>query len=129
MILLKLISITFILVMGLKIAMSNDMLLEKIGNYFEDMVDKGYKIFELFICPWCMPTLFSIVAHGFAIGLAIIPMEWNWQLLIRWPLIFMASSFLCGNAWNIYETINRIREKNEAQANYFNSLFEEENQN
>lgn len=123
--LFKLILITFILVMGLKIAMSKDMLLESVGDYFEDKV-KRYKVFDLFICPWCMSTLQSIVAHGFAMGLGIIAFEWDWQLLIRWPLVVMGSSFLSGNAWNIYETINRIRERNEAQANYFNSLFENE---
>lgn len=127
MILFKLILITFIIVMGLKIAMSKDMLLERLGEYFQKKVDDGHKYFELFICQWCMPTLYSIVAHAFAFGLKILPFEWNWQLLIRWPLVVMGSSFLCGNVWNIYETINRVREKNEAEANYLlRTLGEEE---
>ncbi len=121
--LFKLILITFILVMGLKIAMSEGMLLERVGKYFQKKVDAGYKVFDLFVCPWCMSTLQSITAHAFAFGLGILPLEFNWQLVIRWPLIVMGSSFLCGNAWNIYETINRIRERNEAEANYFNSLL------
>lgn len=121
--LFKLIFITCILVMGLKIAMSKDMLLEKVGDYFERKVAYGSRVYDIFICPWCMSTLQSITAHGFAFGLGVLPFEWNWQLLIRWPLIVMGSSFICGNAWNIYETINRIREKSEAQANYFNSLL------
>lgn len=29
------------------------------------------------------------------------------------------ASFLTGNIWNIYETINRIKERNEAQAEYY----------
>lgn len=122
--LFKLILVTCILVMGLKIAMSKDMLLERLGNYFEDKVSDGYRFFDLFICPWCMGTLQSIVAHFIAIGLGILPMQWDWQLLIRWPLVFMGASFLCGNAWNIYETINRIRERNEAEGNYYNRMLD-----
>lgn len=122
MITIKLISITFILVMGLKIAMAEGMLLEQLGAYFDRKIEEGHKWMDLFYCQWCMSTLQSIVAHFFAFGLGIIPFEWNWQLLIRWPLIVMAGSFLCGNVWNIYETINQIKEKNEAEANYLKSL-------
>lgn len=126
MILLQLIGLTFIIVMGLKIAMSEGMLLENLGKYFERKVDEGNKGFEIFICQWCMASLQSLTAHAFAFGLGVLPFEWNWQLLIRWPLVVMGSSFVCGNAWNIYETINRIKERNEAEANYFNSLIQEE---
>lgn len=121
--LFKLILITCILVMGLKVAMSKDMLLEKFGDYFEKKIDDGHRFFDIFVCPWCMGTLQSIVAHFFAIGLGLLPMEWNWQLLIRWPLVFMGASFLCGMAWTIYETVNRIKEKNEAETNHFKSLY------
>lgn len=125
-ILFKIILITFIIVMGLKIAMSKKMLLGKIGDWLENKAEEK-KVFDLFICPWCMGTLQSITAYFFAFGLGILPLEWNWQLLIRWPLVVMGSSFLCGNAWNIYETINRVREKNEAEANYYlRALGEEE---
>lgn len=116
--------------MGLKIAMSEKMLLEKLGGFFERKIDEGYKIFDLFYCQWCMGTLCVIYAHFFAFGLEVLPFEWNWQLLIRYPLLVCASSFICGNVWNIYETINRIKEKNEAEANYLKSLInleEEEN--
>lgn len=124
-ILFELILITFIIVMGLKIAMSEGMLLEKLGNYFEKKAEEK-KVFDLFICPWCMSTLQSITAHLFAFGLGLLPFEWNWQLLIRWPLVVMGSSFLCGNVWNIYETINRVKERNEAEASYFLGLQGEE---
>lgn len=105
--------------------MSEDMILERLGKYFEKKIDEGNKIYDLFYCQWCMATLCVMYAHFFAFGLGIIPFEWNWQLLIRYPLLVCASSFVCGNIWNIYETINRIKEKNEAEAKYFNSLFEE----
>lgn len=119
MIALQLIAINFVIVMGLKIAMSEKMLLEKLGSFFERKIDEGYKWFDLFYCQWCMSSLCVIYAHFFAFGLKIIPFEWNWQLLVRYPLLVCAGSFLCGNAWNIYETINQIRERNEWQAKLY----------
>lgn len=110
--------------MGVKIVTSEGMLLEKLGFYFEKKADDGCKLCEMAICPWCLPTPCSIAAHFFAFGLGLLPFEWNYELLIRWPLVIAGSSFICGNVWNIYETINRVREKNEAEANYFNGLLE-----
>lgn len=127
MIALQLLAINFVLVMGLKIAMSDKMLLEKVGQYFDRKIEEGHKWMDLFYCPWCMSTLQTITAHFFAFGLGIIPFEWNWQLLIRYPLLVCAGAFLCGNVWNLYEMVNRIKEKNEAEADYYNSLFTESN--
>lgn len=124
MILLKLIILTFICVMGLKIIMSEDMLLEKVGEWFKKKIDEGHKVYSMFYCEWCMSTLQSITAHAFAFGLGILPFEFNWQLLIRWPLVIMGASFLSGNVWNIYETINRTKEAKEAEADYFKNLNE-----
>lgn len=121
---LKLIILTVIIVMGLKIVMSKEMLLEDVGDYFERKVDEGYKVFDLFICPWCMATLCSLIAHAFAFGLGILPLEFNWQLVIRWPIVLCGASFIGGNLWNCYEAINRWKEKSEAEAEYFNSLIE-----
>lgn len=127
MISLQLVAITFVLVMGLKIVMSKGMLLERLGEWFERKIDEGHKWYDLFFCQWCMSTLCVIYAHFFAFGLGIIPFEWNWQLLIRYPLLVCAGSFLCGNAWNIYETINQIKEKNEAEAKYLKAILEQSN--
>lgn len=120
--LLKLIGISFICVMGLKIVMSEGMLLEKLGKFFEKKIDEGNKIYDLFYCQWCMGTLQSITAHFFAFGLGILPFEWNWQLLIRWPLVVMGTGFVSGIAWTIYQTINDIRERNQIQAKYYNNV-------
>lgn len=108
--------------MGLKIAMSDKMLLENLGRYFERKVDNGQKIFDLFICPWCMGTLQAITAHAFAFGLNLLPFEWNWQLLIRYPLIVMASGLIDGLIWTTYTTINQIRERNEEEKIFFYKL-------
>lgn len=131
MITIKLIGITVILVLGLKIAMSEGMLLEKVGKFFEKKIEEGSKWVELFYCQWCMGTLHGIAAHFFAFGLGVIPFEWNWQLLIRYPLIVMGSSIIAGNIWNIYLTINKIRERNESEWEYYNTLLNqpEENKN
>ena len=117
--LFKLIVLTVIIVLALRVALSEGMLLEKLGSYFERKVDQGYKIFDLFVCPWCSGTLQSLTAHAFAFGLGIIPFEWNWQLLIRWPLVVFASSFISGVLWTVYLTLNQIKENNMAQAEYY----------
>lgn len=115
----KLILITVTIVMGLKIAMSEDMLLERLGFYFERKVREGRKVYDLFICPFCMNSLQSLTAYAFAFGLKVLPFEFNWQLVIRWPLVVMASSFISGNIWNLYETINQVKEKNKAETEYY----------
>lgn len=112
-VLAKLIILTVIIVMGLKIVMSKGMLFERLGEFFERKVDEGKKFYDLFYCQWCMSTICSIVAYFFSFGLFIIPFEFNWQLLIRWPLIVMGGSFISGNLWNLYEMVNRIKERNE----------------
>lgn len=117
--LFKLVALTVIIVLALRVALSEGMLLEKLGAYFERKVDDGYKIFELAICPWCSGTLQSVTAHAFAFGLGILPFEWNWQLLIRWPLVVFASSFISGLLWTVYLTLNQIKENNLAQAEYY----------
>jgi len=132
MITIKLIGITVVLVLGLKIAMSEGMLLERLGSYFERKIDEGYKVYDLFFCQYCMSTLQSIVAIFIAMGLEIIPFEWDWKLLIRWPLTVMGGSIIAGNLWNLYLTVNQIKERNEIEVDYYKSLMqqtEEENNN
>lgn len=129
MITIKLIGITVVLVLGLKIAMSEGMLLEKLGKFFERKIDEGQKWMDLFYCQWCMSTLCSIYAYFFAFGLGLLPFEWNWQLLIRWPLIVMGGSIVAGNLWNIYLTINQIKEKNEIEWEYYNALLNQKEEN
>jgi hypothetical protein len=116
--LFKLIVLTVIIVLALRVALSEGMLLEKLGSYFERKVDEGNRFFDIFICPWCSGTLQSLTAHAFAFGLGILPFEWNWQLLIRWPLVVFASSFISGVLWTVYLTLNQIKEKNQAEAEY-----------
>jgi hypothetical protein len=117
--LFKLIILTVIIVLALRVALSEGMLLEKLGSYFERKVEEGNRFFDIFICPWCSGTLQSLTSHAFAFGLGILPFEWNWQLLIRWPLVVFASSFISGVLWTVYLTLNQIKENNLAQAEYY----------
>lgn len=120
--LIKLILITVIIVLALRVALSEGMLLERLGKNLEDRVERGQKIYDLIVCPWCSGSLQSITAHGFAFGLGILPFEWSWQLLIRWPLVIFGASFISGMLWTIYLTLNQIKEKNEAEFHYFKNL-------
>jgi hypothetical protein len=125
MIFLKLVVITVICSMALKIILSEGMMLEKLGKWFEYkangiyqegvLIQKGNKLYELFICPWCCVTLQSFTAHIFGIGLGIVPLEFNVHFFLRWALVIMASSFISGNLWNLYEISNVIKEKNEIE--------------
>lgn len=108
--------------MGWKIVTAKGMLLEAVGLWAEKKIEQGYKIFDLIYCEWCSSTLFALAAHGFAFLLGILPFEWNWQLLARYPLVVMGSSLISGLTWTIYLTINDIKENNRAQTEYFNSI-------
>lgn len=110
--------------MGLKVVMSKGMLLEKLGLFFERKIDEGNKWYDLFYCQWCMSTIQSVTAYFFAFGLGILPFEFDWKLLIRWPLIVMGASFINGNLWNLYQATNAIKERNELEAEYYDSILE-----
>lgn len=120
---LKLIALTSIWVLGIKIATADDMVLEKVGQYGKKKVEEGHKIFEaLIVCQWCMPSIHSLIGYAFAFGLGILPVQWNWQLVIRYPIVVMGSSLVCGLTWLIYETLNQIHDRNEIQKRYYTHL-------
>lgn len=122
MITLQLILITVVIVLALRIALSEGMLLENLGEYLESRAKKN-KLFDLLgVCPWCSGTLFSIPAHFFAFGLGVIPFGWDWELLIRWPLVVFGCSFISGTLWTIVLTLNQIKDRNEQEKLYFESL-------
>lgn len=108
--LLKLILLTAIWVLGIKIATAEDMVLEKLGNYGKQKVEEGYKIFEaLWVCEWCMPSVHSIIGYAFAVGLDIIN-GFDWKLVILYPLVVMGTSVVTGFTWNYLEKSNAITE-------------------
>lgn len=107
--LFQLVILTFILVMGFKIATQNDMVLEKVGVWANAKVDEGHKIFELLVCPWCMNTLFSLPAAIFAYGIGIIN-SFTWNLLWYYPLVVCFASLISGLTWTTYTMINAKKE-------------------
>lgn len=125
--LFKLIAITVIWVLGIKIATSEGMILEKLGRFAEKKVDEGHKIWDgLVWCQWCLPSFHSVPAHFFAFGLGVIPFEVNKELFIRWPLVIMGSSLVSGLIWTIYLTINKVKERNEEEWEYFRNLNQQD---
>lgn len=122
-ILIKLIGITVMLTLGWKVVISEDMLLERVGYWLTDKVEQGNKIFELWLCPWCT-TFFVLLAFGFGFGLEIITL--SWKLFLLFPLCVAGSSFISGILWTIYQTINTVKENNEAQSEHFKTINYEE---
>ena len=103
--LLKLIILTSICVLGFKIVTAEDMALEKLGEWAEKKVNDGHKIFELIVCPWCMPTLFSWIGFSFACGIGVVE-NLSWNLLWYYPLCIGGSSLVCGLIWTFYTGMN-----------------------
>lgn len=120
--LLKLILLTFIWVMGIKISTAEGMVFEKLGNWANKQVDKGYKIYEAIIsCEWCLPSLHSVIGYAFAVGIGVID-HFEWKLVVLYPLVVCGTSLLSGLTWTIYLTINEIKENNKEQSKYFKNI-------
>lgn len=115
---------TYIWVIGVKIATSEGMILEKLGTWGEEQEEEN-KIFKgLITCPWCLPGVHSIVGWGYAFILGGIPFEWNWKYLVMWPIIIMGSSLCAGLTWTIYLAISKIGANNEIQSKYYEHVEE-----
>lgn len=123
-VLFELITLTVMITLAWKVVTGEDMLLERFGFWIKHQIDNGSRIFELLYCPWCT-TFFTLVAFGFALGLKILPLELSLKNILLFPLTICGSSFISGNMWNLYETINRVREKNEEQFFYYKNVNEQ----
>lgn len=122
----KIVIIVSILVLSVKIATGDDMILEGLGKWGKKKTEK-YKIFEaLLVCPFCMPSIYSLIGYLFAFGLNILSFEWDWKLVIMYPIVVMGSSILAGFTWTVYETVNRIKDRNEWEAYHYENLNSKE---
>jgi hypothetical protein len=101
--LFKLIIITVIWVLGVKIVTSDGMLFGAIGRYADSKESLIWK--PLLNCIWCMPSIHSLIGYGLAIGIGIITV-FSWHLIFMYPLVAMGSSFICGVLWNVSECID-----------------------
>lgn len=125
-VLFKLILITTIWCLGFKVLTEQGMLLGKLGEYGKRKVLEGKILFDpLVVCEFCLPSIHSIIGYGFAIALGIIS-KFEFNLLYMYPLVAMGTSISCGFIWNGYLTMNRIKERNEMEYEYYDSLCEEQ---
>lgn len=89
------------------IVTNKGMILEKLGEWANEKVDEGYRIFEAILaCPWCMPSLHSFVGYTFY----FIFFGVQWELLFAYPIIAFGSSFCSGFTWTIYKFIVKLDE-------------------
>lgn len=105
-VLLKLISITSILVLGCTIATQPGMILYFIREWAKHKQEKGLKGLEpLLLCHWCMPSVWSFLGYLFGFATGIIA-EYKMELLFMYPLVICGSSIVVGVTWSIYELIS-----------------------
>lgn len=124
--LLKLILLTTIWCLGMKILTSEGMILEKLGRHAHGKVSEGRLIYDpLIACEWCMPSLHSVVGYFFAVVLGVVTV-FSWRLVIIYPLVAIGASVGTGFIWNAYLTLNSYKERNEAQTDFYDSLCNEQ---
>ena len=95
---------TSLLILGFTIASQKGMIFHFITVFFEGKKkDKIYSIYDmLFLCIWCMPTIWSIFGYTFtSIFLHEFKMEW----LIFYPITICASSILNGLIWGLHNKL------------------------
>lgn len=123
--LFKLITITSILVLGWRIVISNGMLLHNVFLWAEEKSESN-KLYEWIICPFCSPTIFSFAGYAFAYLTKIVHFD-NWYIIFYYPLCVSGSSIISGFVWTLYELANEVKDRNDAQKDFF--LKNEENVN
>ena len=125
-ILFKLILLTTMWCLGMKIITSDHMIFEKLGRYARGKVEEGKLIYDPIIaCEWCMPSMHSLIGYGFGIVLGVIN-HFEWALVAIYPLVAIGSSIGTGMIWNFYLTMNSIKERNESQSYFYDGLSEEQ---
>lgn len=98
-------------VMLWRVAVSDKMIFEKVGKWAEAKVDKGHKVYDLFICPWCMGSVHGILfIWPLAFAMRILPFEWNWDYVCMYPFYLGGTSFISGMLWHIYLTMNQKKD-------------------
>lgn len=118
-----LILLTWIWVMGIKIATAENMILGSLHKYGEQKLEQGHKIYEaLWMCEWCMPSIHSIVGYAFAFAIELIPFHFEWRLVFMYPMVVMGASLLSGMTWLLYLTLNKVHDRNDIQGQYYDKM-------
>jgi hypothetical protein len=117
---IKMVILTISWSLGWRVIISKGMLFEKLGDWSEKKVEAGNKIYDVISCPFCIPNLHGILfVWPLAFGLGVMPFEWNYKYLLLYPFILSLSSFITGFTWNIYQTINSIKENKDWGSKYY----------
>lgn len=127
-ILLKMILLDVMWVMGWKVATAENMVLEKVGEWGEQQVEKGYKIFDgLIVCPWCLPNLHGVLfVVPLALMLEILPHNWYWwQYAALYPFFIGGACFTSGMLWDWHLLIERKKDYYEAAAAFHEEEVEQ----
>lgn len=100
--LLELIAITSILVLAYTIATQEGMVFYNIREWAEKKKEQGHKWAEpIFICHWCQPSSWALIAFAFAFGMGIIE-KFEWDLLFYYVLTVGGSSLVNGLVWGYH---------------------------
>jgi hypothetical protein len=122
--LFKIILLTSIWCLGIKIVTSEGMGLERLRIYAKQQIDNGKIVWEALIyCEWCLPSIHSVFGYAFALVLGIIN-SFSWKLVFMYPLVVAGSSIICGLTWALYKTINSQKDVNESVTDAANIFIE-----
>lgn len=112
---IKVIALTVIWCLGLKVALSEGMIFEKIGQFLNHKVEvENKKIFKAIgQCEFCMPSIHTL--FGIAFGLASKTIIFSWNIVILYPIFVMGASFTTGVIWNLFSYLNTKKELAESQ--------------
>lgn len=125
-VLFKLIILTVIWCLGVKIITSQGMLFEELGRKARNKVSEGKLIYDpLLACEWCMPSIHSLIGYGFGVGIGVIT-SFSWALVVMYPLVAMGASIGTGMIWDAYLTMDSFKDKNESQMEFYDGLCEEQ---
>ena len=135
MLLFELIIITSILVLGYTIATQEDMVFHNVRVWAEIKKEQGNKLIEpLFLCHWCQPSSWALIAFAFAFGMGIIE-KFEWNLIFYYVLTVGGSSLVNGLVWGYHLKSNADKELSESMrdtcdiiSDYIEDLYIQEGQ-
>lgn len=110
MIILLAILFTVAIVIGVTIANQQGMVLYFLRNHLTDENGDAKKpIYEpLFLCWWCMPSVYSLVGYFFAF---LYMKNVDLHALLFYPIVVAASSFLTAVLWGLHQLIYKKLEE------------------
>ena len=124
--LIKLIAITSIWCLGVKILTAQGMAFQKLGLYAAKKVKEGKLIYDpLLACEFCLPSIHSLFGYFFAVVLGTIS-SFSWSLVLIYPLVAMGSSIVTGFTWTGYKALVNYRDLTETKVIFYDNLLEGE---